>query len=171
MFKRFRSLARVLRARNKFEHRMSEELRFHIDQYTHELIDKGLSPQEAARRAHLEFGGMNSVQEECLKARGLQAIDTIKRQLRHSLRTLGKTPKFTVTALLTLAICLGANLAIFAVVDCILLRPLPFPQPDRLVTIFNTYPKAGVDRDGSSITNYYERRGRIPSLSHLAMYR
>lgn len=166
-----RSLARVLRARSEFEHNMSEELRFHIEQYTNELIEKGVAPQEAARRARIEFGSLNSVQEECRDARGLNPFDTLARQLRHAFRALRKTPKFSATALLTLAICLGANLTIFAVVDCILLRPLPFPQPDRLVTIFNTYPKAGVDRDGSSITNYYERRGRIPAFSQLAMYR
>ena len=90
--------------------------------------------------------------------------------LRFALRQLGKAPAFTVTALATIAICLGANLAIFAVIDSILLRPLPFPQSDRLVTIFNTYPKAGVENDGSSITNYYERRGNIPAFSSLSMY-
>src|SRR6201998_1938613 len=90
--------------------------------------------------------------------------------LRFALRQLRKTPTFTVTALATVAICLGANLAIFAVIDSILLRPLAFPQPDRLVTIFNTYPKAGVENDGSSITNYYERRGNIPAFESLFMY-
>ena len=90
--------------------------------------------------------------------------------LRFALRQLRKTPAFTVTALATVAICLGANLAIFAVIDSILLRPLPFPQPDRLVTIYNTYPKAGVENDGSSITNYYERRGNIPAFSSLSIY-
>src|SRR5258707_7557538 len=90
--------------------------------------------------------------------------------LRFALRQLGKAPAFTVTALATIAICLGANLAIFAVIDSILLRPLPFPQSDRLVTIFNTYPKAGVENDGSSITNYYERRGNIPAFSSPSMH-
>src|ERR1700681_2375569 len=91
--------------------------------------------------------------------------------LRYALRQLRKAPAFTLTALATVAICLGANLAIFAVINSILLRPLPFPQSDRLVTIFNTYPKAGVERDGSSITNYYERRGNIPAFSSLSIYR
>ena len=90
--------------------------------------------------------------------------------LRFALRQLIKNPAFTVTAIATVSICLGANLAIFAVIDSILLRPLPFPQSDRLVTIFNTYPKAGVENDGSSITNYYERRGNIPAFSSLSMY-
>jgi len=90
--------------------------------------------------------------------------------LKFALRQLRQSPAFTVTALATVAICLGANLAIFAVIDSILLRPLPFPQSDRLVTIFNTYPRAGVENDGSSITNYYERRGNIPAFSSLSMY-
>src|SRR4051812_22087676 len=90
--------------------------------------------------------------------------------LRYSIRQLRKAPGFTATALATIAICLGANLAIFAVINSILLRPLPFPNADRLVTIYNTYPKAGVMNDGSSITNYYERRGNIAALSSLSIY-
>jgi predicted permease len=90
--------------------------------------------------------------------------------LRYAFRQLRKAPAFTLTALATVAICLGANLAIFAVINSILVRPLPFPAADRLVTIYNTYPKAGVENDGSSITNYYERRGNIPALSSLSIY-
>jgi putative ABC transport system permease protein len=90
--------------------------------------------------------------------------------LRFAFRQLRKAPTFTVTALATIAICLGANLAIFAVINSILLRPLPFPNADRLVTIFNTYPKAGVENDGSSITNYYERRDNIPAFESLSLY-
>jgi predicted permease len=90
--------------------------------------------------------------------------------LRFALRQLRNAPGFTLTALATVAICLGANLAIFAVINSILLKPLPFPQSDRLVTIYNTYPKAGVENDGSSITNYYERRGHIPAFSSLSIY-
>jgi len=89
---------------------------------------------------------------------------------RYSARALIKNPAFTVTALATVAICLGANLATFAVINSILLRPLPFPNADRLVTIYNTYPKAGVENDGSSTTNYYERRGNIPAFESLSMY-
>src|SRR5438045_2949173 len=90
--------------------------------------------------------------------------------LRVAFRQLRKSPSFTITALVTIAICLGANLAIFAVINSILLRPLPFPNADQLVTIYNTYPKAGVENDGASIANYYERRGNIPAFSSLSMY-
>src|SRR3954468_22254181 len=90
--------------------------------------------------------------------------------LRYSFRQLRKAPGFTATALATIAICLGANLAIFAVINSILLRPLPFPNPGRLVSIYNTYPKAGVENDGASITNYYERRANIPAFESLSLY-
>jgi predicted permease len=89
--------------------------------------------------------------------------------LRYAFRQLRKSPAFTLTALATVTICLGANLAIFAVINSILLRPLPFPDADRLVTIYNTYPKAGVENDGSSVTNYFERRGNIPAFSSLSI--
>jgi predicted permease len=171
MFRRFRSLFRVLTSRRDFENGMSEELRFHIDQYAGDLVRSGVSPEEANRRAHIEFGGLNTVKGDCREARGLHLFDELGRELRYAARLLRKTPGFTATALLTLALCLGANLTIFAVIDSVLLRPLPFPRADRLVTVFNTYPKAGVERDGSSLTNYYERRGHIPAFASLAIYR
>jgi predicted permease len=93
------------------------------------------------------------------------------REIRYALRRLAREPRFTVTALSTLALCLGANLTLFALVDAILLRPLPFPDSGRLVSLWNTYPRAGVERDGSSVTNYYERRGKIAAFSSLAIYR
>ncbi|MGH9454016.1 MAG: permease prefix domain 1-containing protein, partial [Terriglobia bacterium] len=171
MFKRFLSLFRALTSRRDFEDGMTEELRFHIEQYADDLARAGLPPEEAARRARVEFGGLNTVKGDCREARGLYLFDELARELRYAVRLLRKTPGFTATALLTLALCLGANLTIFAVIDAILIRPLPFPDAGRLVTMYNTYPKAGVERDGSSITNYYERRGRIPAFSSLSIYR
>ena len=87
---------------------------------------------------------------------------------RFALRQLVKSPGFTLTALATLAICLGANLTIFAVVDAILIRPLPFPESDRLVTLYYTYPRLPSANNGASLTTYYERRGKIPALSSLS---
>jgi predicted permease len=170
MFRRLRSVFRVVKSRGDFEDGMTEELRFHVEHYADDLIRSGVLPEEAYRRARMELGGLNTVKDECREARGLHLFDEIKRDLRYAVRLMRKAPAFTSTALLTLALCLGANLTIFAVVDAILLRPLPLPEADRLVTIFNTYPKAGVDRDGSSITNYYERRGAIPAFSSLSIY-
>jgi len=171
MFKRFRSLFRVLTRRREFEDGMSEELRFHIEQYTDDLVRSGMSREKAARHARIEFGSLDSVKGDCREERGLHLFDEFYRELSYAARLLRKTPGFTATALLTLAVCLGANLTIFAVIDSVLLRPLPFPEPDRLMTIFNTYPKAGVERDGSSLTNYYERRGHLPAFTSLSIYR
>jgi predicted permease len=170
MFKRWRSLFRVLTRRRDFEDDMTEELRFHIEQYINELVSSGMSPEKAARLARMELGSLTNVKGDCREAFGVHLFDELRRQLSYAARLLRKTPGFTATALLTLAVCLGANLTIFAGIDSVLLRPLPFPEPDKLVTIFNTYPKAGVDRDGSSLTNYYERRGRIPAFSSLSIY-
>jgi predicted permease len=93
------------------------------------------------------------------------------RALRHAARGLRRSPGVAATAVLTMAVCLGATLAVFAIVDAVLVKPLPFPDSDRLVTMFNTYPGAGVARDESSITNYYERRGQIAAFTHLSIYR
>jgi predicted permease len=171
MLKRLRSVFRALTRRRDFEDGMTEELRFHIEQYADDLVRSGMSPEKAARHARMEFGSLDSVKGDCREERGLHPFDEFRRELSYAVRLLRKTPGFTATALLTLAVCLGANLTIFAVIDSVLLRPLPFPEPDRLMTIFNTYPKAGVERDGSSLTNYYERRGHISAFTSLAIYR
>jgi hypothetical protein len=171
MLARLRSLAGALFRRQNFESGMAEELRLHTDEYADDLVRSGVSRDEAQRRARMELGAINTIGEECRRSRGLNPFDELTRQTRYAVRLLRKSPGFTITALLTIAVCLGANVTIFAAVHAILLRPLPFANPDRLVLIYNTYPKAGVERDGSSITNYYERRGKIPGLSSISIYR
>ncbi|HVW06420.1 MAG TPA: ABC transporter permease [Vicinamibacterales bacterium] len=171
MWSRLRSFVAALVRRRRFEHDLSDELRFHIDAYAADLVREGVPPAEAARRARREFGRVDDVTLECRQSRGLRVVDALRQYVRHAYRRLSRSPGFTLTALATLAICLGAHLTIFAVVDAVLLRPLPFPQADRLVTIYNTYPRAGVPDDGASVANYYERRGQIGAFSALALYR
>jgi len=162
---------RPLLRRRDFEDEMAEEMRFHIEQYTNDLVSSGMPPEEAARRARKEFGGLDNVKEDCREAAGLRWLDVLRQDFRYAYRLLRKTPAFTATALATLALCIGANLTVFAVVDSILLVPLPFPDSERLVSVFNTYPKAGVPNDGCSLPNYYERRGQIAAFSALAAFR
>ena len=88
--------------------------------------------------------------------------------MKHALRLLLKSPGFTTAAVATLALCLGANLVIFSAVNALLLRPLPFPEPDRLVTLVNSYPGANVDRSAASVPNFFERRGKLPAIASLA---
>lgn len=164
-------LLQPLLRRRSFEAGMDEEVRLHIELYTEDLVRSGLAPAEAARRARMEFGSVDNVKTDCREARGLRFFDELRQNVRYALRRMAKSPGFTATALATLALCLGANLALFAVVDAVLLRPLPFPSADRLVSVYNTYPKAGVPNDGCSLTNYYERRGHIGAFSSIAAYR
>src|SRR4029453_10517247 len=90
--------------------------------------------------------------------------------LKLTSRRLLKNPGFTVVVLLTLALCVAANVVIFAVVDSVLLRPLPFRDSGRLVTTINCYPKAGVARTGSSLPNYYDRREAIAAFEKTAAF-
>jgi predicted permease len=171
MLRRAYSAFRALLGRPAFEDGMDEELRFHLERYTEELIASGMPAKEAARRARTEFGSTINVKADCREARGLRVFDELRQDVRYTLRLMRKSPGFTLTTVSTLAVCLGANLAIFAVVNSILLKPLPFPDSDRLVRVFNTYPLAGVKDDGATVTNYYERREKIGAFSGVTLYR
>jgi len=98
-------------------------------------------------------------------------MTTMFQNLRYALRGLAKDRSFTATVLLTLAICIAANAAIFAIVQSVLLRPLPVPEPDRLVHIFNSYPNAGAGRSSSGVPDYYDRLEGMDSMESLALYR
>src|SRR5437016_3330739 len=105
MFKRWRSLFRVLFRRRDFEDGMSEELRFHSEQYADDLVRSGLSRAQAERQMRMEIGNRTNIKEDCRHAWDLHVFDEARRQLSYAARLLGKTPAFTITALLTLAIC------------------------------------------------------------------
>jgi predicted permease len=150
---------------------LQDELESHIQMHTEDNLRSGMTPEEARRQAVIQMGGIESTKEAYREQRGFPLLETLWRDLHYGARRLRKNPGFTAVAVLTLALCIGANLSIFAVVDAILIRSLPFPEPDRLVTMYNTYAKAGVESDGSSFANYYERRGNIPAFSHLSLFR
>lgn len=99
------------------------------------------------------------------------AMDRFRQDLRVALRGLSRDRAFSVTTIATLALCLGANIAIFAVVDGVLLKPLPFDESDRLVAIYNQYPGAGVEIAANGVPDYYDRLEALTALDGLAMYR
>jgi putative ABC transport system permease protein len=111
---------------------MDTELRFHIEAFTEELVRRGVSREEALRRARIEFGGVERTKEECRDARGVNLVETVIQDLRYGLRTLRKSPGFAAVAILTLALGIGANTAIFSMIDTLMFRPLPVRDPAEL---------------------------------------
>jgi predicted permease len=101
----------------------------------------------------------------------MPSLDPLFRDLRQACRGFARDKGFTATALLTFALCIGANVALFAVVNAVLLRPLPYPNPEQLVAVFNQYPKAGVDKAGASVPHYLERRAGIAAFADAAAFR
>ena len=126
---RLRTLMRHPTAENELD----DELRFHLERQTDKYVKSGISEAEAVRRARLEFGGLDQVKNECREARGVSLVETLMQDLHYSARTLLHSPAFTACVVLTLALGIGANTAIFSVVNRVLLNPLPYRNSQELL--------------------------------------
>jgi predicted permease len=135
IWSRVRSWARAVARRSQMEREMDAELRFHIEAFAEELMRGGVAREEALRRARIEFGGMERAKEECREARGTNFIDSLVQDLRFGLRMLTKAPGFTSVVVLSLALGIGANTAIFTLLDAILFKMLPVKNPQELALL------------------------------------
>ena len=170
---RLRSLFR----RGAVEIELDDELQFHIDQQVEKHVRAGLSREEAMRRTRLEFGGVSRIKEDCRESRGVAFLETAAQDIRYALRQLWKTPGFTITAILTLALGIGANAAIFTLVNAVLLKNLPVVDPKALVRVGdwadccqNSGPNTWHDGDYSmfSTDTYEQMKKNTPEFEELA---
>jgi predicted permease len=141
---RFRSWLKWIVNRQRLESEMETEVRFHIESRAADLVRKGLSQQEAMRQARIDFGGIESHKDAVRASVGVRWWGELGSDMRHGLRLLRKNPGFTAVAILTLALGVGANTAIFSIVNAVLLRSLPYRDPDRLVRVFFNEPGVGL---------------------------
>jgi putative ABC transport system permease protein len=155
---------------NRQERDLDEELRFHIEQKTRENIAAGMQPEEARYAALRSFGGVEQKKEECRDADRLRWIEDFIQDLRYGLRQLRRNPVFTAVAVLTLSLGIGANTAVFSVVNTILLRPLPLANPQQLVWIAPPSTKCGFSCETYSADAYEEFQAENHSFQDVAGY-
>jgi len=127
--------------RRNWERNMDVELRFHLDQQIQEYMDQGLSRAEAERRARREFGDLEVAKDECRDQRPAEWLNHIARDVRHAGRSLSKSPGFAVAVVGTLALGIGATTAIFSLIYSVLLKPLPYPQSERIFSVETLLPR------------------------------
>jgi predicted permease len=130
--------------RQSVEDELQEELQYHLVREAEKYCQAGATPEEALRRARLVLGGLEQARQQCREARGIRLLDDLLQDLRYGLRTLGKSPGFTIVTILTLALGIGACTAIFSVINAVLIRSLPYRDAKHLVYLFTPIPRLNV---------------------------
>ena len=149
---------------------LDTELSEHLQLLTEENIRRGMNEAEARAAARREFGGVEQAKEAYRDQRGMPFLDSILQDLRYGARTLRKSPGFTAVAVLTLALGIGANAAVFSLVDTILLHPLPYHSPEELFVVSETLPKQSNDELGVAPAEYFDYRNENHVFSQTAAY-
>ncbi len=164
-----RRLAGVLRP-GAARRRLDEEIAFHVARETEKNVALGMSAEAARRQALIDFGGIAQTQEDHREVRLGRWLAEVPGDVRYALRALRRSPVFAITAVLTLAIGIGANTAIFSVVSAVILRPLPFPHSERLVMLSEDNAEKGWRRQVAAPANYLDWRERVPAFEDVAAY-
>src|SRR5262245_7729118 len=164
---RLRSFTAALVRRRKFEREMEEEWNFHVEARADALAATGLSRGDAIKRARAEFGDPLRWKEGGREARGVVWLYDLAADIRYGLRQLRRTPVFATTAVVTLALGIGANTLAFSIINAVLVRDLPYPDPDRIVLVNFSPPNGARIRGGSTLQNYFAIRDRSRSFEHV----
>ena len=170
---RLTSLWRNLFHKDRVDQESSEEIQAYLDLLTEAKLRQGMSPREARRDALLELGGVEQVEERVREIRMGRFIETVWRDVRTGARALVHSPVFTVVTVLSLALGIGANTAIFSVVNGLLLRPLPYPESEQIVDVWHTPPQQsfpGLDRFTVSPANYLDWKAQSTAFEQTAVY-
>jgi predicted permease len=163
-----RMRCRSLLRRRRVESELDREMRYHLERQVEENIAKGMNARDAREVASCMFGGVSQIEEECRDMRRTEYLEDFVEDLRYAMRMLGKSPAFTVVIVLTLALSIGANSAIFSVIDGVLLKQLPYPQGQRIARVFyrsGEYPKFPLNP-----WDFLDFRARNRSFENFAMY-
>ncbi|HKU77097.1 MAG TPA: ABC transporter permease [Pyrinomonadaceae bacterium] len=170
---RLTSFCRNLFHKDRVDQEFTEEIQAYLDMLTEKKISEGLTPREARRSALVEVGGVEQVHEKVREIRMGQLFETAWRDVRFGVRALVHSPVFSVVTVLSLALGIGANTAIFSVVNGLLLRPLPYPESERIVDVWHTPPQQsfpGMDRFSVSPANYIDWKAQSTSFEQMAVY-
>jgi predicted permease len=157
-----------LLAHKRMDRELDDEVRFHLEMQIDDNVRAGLTPADARNAALRSFGGVEPMKETYRDRRAFAAIEAIAQDIRYAVRTLRKSPGFTVASVAVLALAIGANTAMFSVLHAVLLRPLPYPSPEQLVTLWTEVPSQNLRQGRSAYWNIEEWRSRNRSFADIA---
>ena len=158
MITRLRRALSALLRKDALRKELDEEMAFHLDELARDLMRQGMAPDAARREARRRFGLEERTHEGVREALGLAWLDEAARNVRFAWRGMRRNAVLTLTFLVTLSLCIGFGMATFAAVDAVLWQPLPYPEPDRLVQMWESAPARGWDYFATSEPNYVDFR-------------
>src|ERR687890_90748 len=166
LWRRLRALLR----RDSLDSELDTELRYHLERQVAEYVSEGLTQEEARLAALRDFGGVTQSRERCREARGVRPVEDLRQDIVYGLRVLRRNPVFSLVAVVTLALGIGANTALFSITNAVIFRPLPFPEPERLMTLWEGSPKSEDSRVIVSPANYLDWREQTSSFEEMGAY-